>query len=1220
MPSNCTCSVIVVASQADSRVSCCCVFFNGDMSAQQSQKEGSKHVLQLPCLGSPFKLGMLYDCRTNKLIPGMTLWGSETLSKTSSLTKHETSKFYTTTEDTFTQKALQLEASSAGLKLGLLSGLVQAEGAAEFLHDRMTSKNRARVILSYKSTTTFEQLTMDQLGKIEFTEVFDKDMATHVVTGVIYGSDAFFVFEQIVSKDKDLKKVQENIEEKIQSLLALSMSMKAGEGEASLLTNNEGEATCSLLTNNEADENKLTCRFYGDVVLPSHPTTFQEAVKVYQELPKLMEGKSVAKKVWMHPLADLDERAPSYVCEVSTMLFQKIQELLEFMHEVEVQTNDLIKSNAALAFGGIKKEMISLKKLIDTYIVSVKTNVATLLPQIQAGEATEAKLEEIIKQNSQSPLSQKSISSLIDEKEKEIRKLEEFLNFLEKQENVEFAFKDGDLDSILNADGVCGMVCFDFNIHWGNNPHFKKMEDYLQDGKVTQKKQPHDDTPNPWYTGQTLETIQKQIRLFAGHVEANYGRQGGIKYVVTNGQSKLAKASGEVAVISLCQDSSITRFDPLGCPGKPRAEKVDSDNVQLVWESSKQGSADITGFTVYYSYTPGKWYKTIVFQHNRNDFQTGKALVSKLIPKTTYCFKVRTENNKGRSPCSFESDSIETKPPLTLKEKVRPHCKKIQEGPPTMYELPTNLTFQSESIKKKDVAFYTCSSAVTVQQKVLMLVGATGAGKTTLINGIANYMMGVEWKDDFRFKLITEKQSSDQTKSQTKVITAYTFHKEQGFPLPYSLTVIDTPGFGDTGGLERDKKITAQIKEFFSSENGIDQLHAIGFVVQSSLPRLTSTQSYIFDAILSMFGKDIAENIFLMTTFADGEEPQVLDAVRKANVPFERYFAFNNGALFSSKSRNKVFNMAFWEMGVESYDNFLDALCTVEARSLQLTKEVLTERQHLEVCLEGLQPQIQAGLAEKSKLEKTRLELKQHETMMRANEDFQVKVTVVKQKEIPLEGNLYTTTCTKCNYTCHLHCTISDDSKKHKCASMTWFTLKKNTTCTVCPGKCSWDVHKNTPYRYEFYEEEVIQTLNELFKEFKVAESSRNETAALIENINERISEIDDVIEQMLQQARYSLNRLQEIALKPNPMTQAEYINLLIESEKRECKLGWEDRVKCYEDAKKKALLITKVQKGDVASFYAGAPRPIDPQGKSWLNMKAHGALHWIGKQVDRMV
>ena len=66
-----------------------------------------------------------------------------------------------------------------------------------------------------------------------------------------------------------------------------------------------------------------------------------------------------------------------------------------------------------------------------------------------------------------------------------------------------------------------------------------------------------------------------------------------------------------------------------------------------------------------------------------------------------------------------------------------------------------------------------------------------------------------------------------------------------------------------------------------------------------------------------------------------------------------------------------------WHFGrwvLQATTDFFGALHTVEARSLQLTKEVLTERQHLEVCLEGLQPQIQAGLAEKSKLEKTKLE------------------------------------------------------------------------------------------------------------------------------------------------------------------------------------------------------------------------------------------------------
>ena len=36
-----------------------------------------------------------------------------------------------------------------------------------------------------------------------------------------------------------------------------------------------------------------------------------------------------------------------------------------------------------------------------------------------------------------------------------------------------------------------------------------------------------------------------------------------------------------------------------------------------------------------------------------------------------------------------------------------------------------------------------------------MLVGATGSGKSTLVDGIANYIMGVNFEDDFRFKMVT---------------------------------------------------------------------------------------------------------------------------------------------------------------------------------------------------------------------------------------------------------------------------------------------------------------------------------------------------------------------------------------------------------------------------------------------------------------------------------
>lgn len=97
-------------------------------------------------------------------------------------------------------------------------------------------------------------------------------------------------------------------------------------------------------------------------------------------------------------------------------------------------------------------------------------------------------------------------------------------------------------------------------------------------------------------------------------------------------------------------------------------------------------------------------------------------------------------------------------------------------------------------------------------EKVLMLVGAAGAGKATLINDMVNNILGVQWKDEFRFKVITEETKAIQAHIQTQGITAYTLYPMKDSAVPYTLTIIDTLGFGGIGGLRRDKKITEQIK------------------------------------------------------------------------------------------------------------------------------------------------------------------------------------------------------------------------------------------------------------------------------------------------------------------------------------------------------------------------------------------------------------------------
>jgi hypothetical protein len=68
---------------------------------------------------------------------------------------------------------------------------------------------------------------------------------------------------------------------------------------------------------------------------------------------------------------------------------------------------------------------------------------------------------------------------------------------------------------------------------------------------------------------------------------------------------------------------------------------------------------------------------------------------------------------------------------------------------------------------------------------------------------------------------------------------------------------------------------------------GVDELDAIAFVVLASRARLTARQRYIFDSILSIFGRDAIENFVIMATFADSKTPQGMNAIQGQNIIFK---------------------------------------------------------------------------------------------------------------------------------------------------------------------------------------------------------------------------------------------------------------------------------------------------------------------------------------------
>ena len=426
----------------------------------------------------------------------------------------------------------------------------------------------------------------------------------------------------------------------------------------------------------------------------------------------------------------------------------------------------------------------------------------------------------------------------------------------------------------------------------------------------------------------------------------------------------------------------------------------------------------------------------------------------------------------------------------------------------------------------------------------MLLIGETGSGKTSFLNLLCNSKLIEELGtkvDTKKLKQIDQYNDLEIEDSTERAMASKTsdakFYDTELCKM--RMKVIDTPGFGDSRGLEKDKE---NVEKIIDALRGEDYINCVCLVINGRQSRMSASLKYVLSEVSSILPKEIFNNIIVV--FTNNAEPldcnfDISELDHFFGKKIDHAFYIENPYCRIEKAKQKAGQLSVDQIAKSLRKSFVD---TAESlRSLQeAIKDFKDIHTHHFTNLYDKKQEIERDVItiltsydEQTKLEKEiKITEEEVDTALKSkklNTSFSTTREVEVVKPVKTPDKRHNTLCgvPRCYSNCHLPCYLpkSYDQEEFKsCAAM-----GGTETCKKCGHSYLHHYHNEVEFqkvkeRHEFVDETMK-------KKFEEATDMEQQAEFLKQGLQKRNEELLHKKKSLLQELNGKITEFQRLGI-----------------------------------------------------------------------------------------